>query len=252
MRVRFVKENLARLAEQYRGYLGEKDLEDNKEYTVYGLLIKEISWYLICSRSFDEYNSATFPVYLPAQLFEVVDPAYSVYWTSRRTKEKGGKVVISADYPYSADESFLDEWVENGGMNYMNTFLRAKKEMDAEDALRSVLLDIPKDNTKVVMIDGNNPMPQILSDISDSFLCKDFRVNSTDDLYTLLLNLDRYTHERKIWFIFYHIAGMGIKESQQLSEVLEKAEAYWDGHKDVIDVSSWIIDEDNPLYTLCK
>ena len=34
MRVRFVKENLARLAEQYRGYLGEKDLEDNKEYTV--------------------------------------------------------------------------------------------------------------------------------------------------------------------------------------------------------------------------
>ena len=261
MRVRFKEDNISQVPAQYRNYAGIDELVDNKEYIVYALYVDEISWYLVCSNSFSECNPNSFPWYLPAQMFEVIDSAFSSYWIYSRKEEKHGKkghrevkkrgkITISAEHPAMADEGFYYRWVEEGNIYYMKSFLKAKKEMDAEDALRSVLLGIPKDNTQVVIIDRHDAMSKIYSDIASKFLCKDFTISSSDDLLSFLLNLDRYVHEQNVWFFLFNTT-MGEKESLGLSEVFSTVEAYWEGHKDVICVSFCLIDENHPLSVQC-
>lgn len=243
MRVRFKKNNISQVPEQYRGNMGRCELVDNKEYTVYALYVNEISWYLVCSSSFSDCNPNTFPRYFPSQMFEVIDPVFSSYWICSRKEKKHGEIIISVVHPAMADDGFYYRWVEEGNINCMKSFLIAKREMDAEDALRSALLGIPKDNTQVVIVDGHDTISKIYADIASMFLCKDFTISTSEDLLTFLLNIDRYVHEQNVWLFLCNATAMSEKERQGLSEVFSSVEAYWKGHEDVVCVSFCILDE---------
>ncbi|MFJ4195786.1 hypothetical protein [Pseudomonas sp. NPDC089534] len=69
---------------------GELDLETGKEYVVYGIEFRDnYPWLYICSEDSDEY-----PRLFSAELFEIIDPTLSSYWslslpdTDNRQKSK--------------------------------------------------------------------------------------------------------------------------------------------------------------------
>ena len=205
-------------------------LTNEKEYVVYALAYDSKGvWYLICTDGYDSKNPNTFqsiPHYFHESEFEFIDSHYSDFWIKTEDKERG---IISLEHPLMVqDPFFYGEWIDKEDIKYYKAFSQIKKELDAEDALRSILFNIEKSDTKVVLFKNDNSLEKVFARIKKEIVPNiDIPIDSLEDVKNVLLSIEFFIPEKRIWFLFDTDCNFSIEEKEKLQDVLSTSELFW-------------------------
>lgn len=236
MRIRFIEKNVEKVpAESRRFAMPFSDLTDKKEYVVYALHLRSDGlWYLICTDRYDVKNPNTYssiPWYFHEGAFDVVDLHFSDSWIEVKDEENNSK---DYEHPLMAEDPyFYGEWIDNEKPIYFEKFARIKNELDAEDAFRSELLNIEKQDTKIILIDNAKSTKEVFSQIKKNVHYYSFPIDSWGDLSFILMNIEYYISEHVLLILFGKNCSLPEEEQAKLKEVLRTAELYWIEHSNL-------------------
>ncbi|MBO7466752.1 MAG: hypothetical protein J6T94_03595 [Bacteroidaceae bacterium] len=236
MRIRFIEKNVEKVpTESKRFAMDFSDLTDKKEYVVYALRLRSDGlWYLICTDRYDVKKPnvySSIPWYFHEAAFEVVDSHLSDSWIEVKDEENNTK---DYEHPLMAEDPyFYGEWIDKEKPIYFEKFARIKNELDAEDAFRSELLNIKKQDTKIILIDNANSPKEVFDQIKKNEQNYSFPIDSWNDLSTFLMDIEYYVSEQTLWILFGKNCSLPQEEQEKLKEVLRTAELYWIEHSNL-------------------
>jgi hypothetical protein len=106
----------------------------NKEYIVYGITtIKKYNWFLICDDTYDG-TYIYYPLYLPCQLFTIIDGKISKYWLIKEGVDEydHGERIIKFGFQELIEEEYFFGNLVEGYKREIKIFQDYKRLIDAE------------------------------------------------------------------------------------------------------------------------